>query len=57
MTKQEAIKYFGGVKALADALGVWPQAVYAWPDDLPRSRQFEIQVKSKGALKVDEKYI
>lgn len=57
MTKQEAIEYFGGVKALADALGVWPQAVYAWPEVLPRSRQFEIHVKSKGELKVDEKYI
>lgn len=57
MTKQEAIKFFGGVKKLADALGVWPQAVYAWPENLPRSRQFEIQVKSKGELKVDEKYI
>lgn len=57
MTKKEALEYFGGIKKLADVLGVWPQAVYAWPEDLPRSRQFEIHFKSNGELKVDEKYI
>lgn len=57
MTKTDAIEYFGGVRQLAEALETWPQVIYRWPEDLPKSRQFEIHVKSNGELKVDEKYI
>jgi hypothetical protein len=54
MTTKEAIQHFGGVKQLADALGIWPQAVYAWGVCPPNAKQYEIEVKSKGALKAGE---
>lgn len=34
MGKKEAIKIFGSVKEIADALGITTQAVYDWPDEL-----------------------
>ena len=37
MTKEEAIKLFGKVRATADALEITTQAVYNWPDELPMS--------------------
>lgn len=53
MTTQEAIDHFGGVKHLADALGTWPQAIYAWGERPPMARQYELQVKTEGKLRVD----
>jgi len=58
MTKQEAIDHFGGakdggVRKLADALGISVQAVYDWPDEaIPIGRQYQLQVLTKGRLKV-----
>jgi len=43
MKTQDAIKAAGGAKALADALGVWPQAVYKWGEDVPSSRLAQVQ--------------
>lgn len=43
MRKKDAIAAFGGVKSLADALGIWPQAVYGWPDTVPELRQWQIE--------------
>jgi len=43
MKTQDAIKEFGGRKALADALGIWPQAVYNWGDDVPELRAYQIR--------------
>lgn len=54
MKKQEVIDYFGNAKVLADKLGIWPQAVYQWPDPLPKSVQYKIEVISKGRFKVEE---
>jgi hypothetical protein len=51
MTTFEAVAHFGGVKKLADALGVWPQVVYAWGEYPPKSRQYELEVKTNGELK------
>ncbi len=51
MTTKEAIEYYGGRKALADALGVWPQVIYAWGEYPPMARQYELEVKTDGALK------
>ena len=53
MTTQDAIDYYGGIKELAAALDVWPQVIYRWGDYPPRARQYELQVKTQGALKVD----
>lgn len=34
MTKTQAIGIFGSGRALADALGITPPAVYQWPEEL-----------------------
>jgi len=54
MTKQEAIEYFGGTKALAEALGVWPQAIYYWREHPPPLRQYQIEELTQGALRADK---
>ena len=46
MTTQEAIGHFNGVKPLADALGMWPQAIYAWGERPPMARQYELEVRT-----------
>jgi hypothetical protein len=53
MKTEEAVAYYGGVKKLADALGVWPQVVYAWGERPPMSRQYELEVRTDGELKAD----
>jgi len=55
MTTKEAAEHFGGIKALADALEIWPQAVYSWGDKPPMSKQYELEVRTDGALKADVK--
>ncbi len=54
MTTKEAINYFGTIKALASAIGIWPHAVYKWGDRPPLPRQYQIEVITKGALKADD---
>jgi len=57
MKTQDAINYFsdkrgkGGIKRLADALGIWPQAVYQWGDDVPELQAFRLEILTKGELK------
>ena len=51
MTTQEAIDYFGGRRQLAEMLGVWPQVIYGWKDEPPMARQYELEVKTNGALR------
>jgi hypothetical protein len=53
MTKEQAVRHYGGVKKLADALGVWPQVVYAWREGIPMARQYELEVKTGGKLRAD----
>jgi uncharacterized protein involved in tolerance to divalent cations len=45
MKKQTAIKLAGSVRQLADLLGITHQAVYAWPDDVPKPKEYELMVK------------
>jgi len=54
MTTQEAVYHYGGRKALADALGVWPQVIYAWGEFPPMARQYELEVKTGGILKAEK---
>lgn len=54
VTTDEAVQFFGGLKKLADALGVWPQVIYKWGERPPMARQYEIQVKTEGKLRADE---
>jgi hypothetical protein len=53
MTTQEAIQHYGGIRKLAEELKVWPQVIYAWGDRPPMGRQYELEVKTEGALKAD----
>jgi hypothetical protein len=53
MTTKEAVAFYGGVKKLADELGVWPQVIYAWGERPPMSRQYELEVKTNHQLKAD----
>lgn len=50
MKTKDAIEYFGDIKSLAAALDMWPHSIYRWGDTVPLQRQYELQVKTKGAL-------
>jgi len=65
MTTEAAIKFFGGVKRLSEALNggahglgkprMAVQSIYGWGEFPPNQRQFEIEIKTGGALKVEER--
>ena len=55
MKTKEAIEYFGSIKNLAEALNIWPHNISRWGDTPPLSRQYEIEVKTNGKLKSEEK--
>lgn len=50
MTTQEAIDYFGGVKELGAALGIWPQGIAHWKEHPPIPQQYHIYYKSNNTL-------
>lgn len=43
LTKFDAIRMFGSVRKLADALGVSEQAVHAWGYSVPQLRAYQLQ--------------
>lgn len=43
MLKKDAIQRFGGVRKLAESLGITREAIYQWPEVVPRLRQYEIR--------------
>ncbi len=54
MKKQQALDHFGGnASKLARLCGITPQAVHLWPEEVHESRQYELEVKTQGALKSD----
>jgi hypothetical protein len=55
MKTKDAAMHFGSKKKLAVALNISPGAVTMWGDHVPESRQYQIQVLTKGALKADPK--
>ncbi|MFQ6574158.1 Cro/CI family transcriptional regulator [Pseudomonas sp. UM16] len=55
MKTREVADFFGSKKKLADALGIQPSAVTMWGENVPQSRQYQIQVLSKGHFQVDPK--
>lgn len=55
MRTQEAADFFGGRKRLAEALGISPAAVSMWGETIPLTRQYQIQVISKGKLMARER--
>lgn len=54
MTTLEAINYFGGKKGLARALDIWPHAIGRWGDRPPMTRQYQLEVLTKGELQADQ---
>lgn len=57
MTKSDAIAYFGSQKAIYLILGRSKSTVSNYPEKLPRGVQFELHVKTNGALKVDAEFM
>ncbi len=53
MTTKDAIAYYGGIKELAAALGIWPHPIYRWKDSPPELRQYQLERLSNGELKAD----
>ena len=51
MRTDDAIKHFGTVLALAEALGVTRHAIYQWGEYVPALRQYELQELTGGVLK------
>ena len=43
MKTAEAIKHFGSIRKLAEALGLSVQAVYRWGEDVPPLRVYQIK--------------
>lgn len=55
MLTEDAIKHFGGIKELAAELGIWPHNIRRWGDNVPQSRAYELEVKTGGQLKAENK--
>ena len=47
----DAVAYYGSIKNLADALGIWPHNISRWGKYVPESRAYELEVKTNGKLK------
>lgn len=50
MKVADAVRYFGSVQALADELGISPQAVYKWESEVPPLRAYELEELTDGEL-------
>lgn len=55
MKTKDAAAFFGSKKKLADVLLINPSAVTQWGEFVPESRQYQLQVLTRGKLKVSEK--
>ncbi|KPA87045.1 DNA-binding transcriptional regulator Cro [Pseudomonas asplenii] len=55
MKTREVADFFGSKTKLAQALGIRPSAVTMWGETIPESRQYQIQVLSKGKFKAARK--
>ncbi len=54
MKKADAIKFFGSVNHLAQALRINPAAVSQWGEDVPEGRAYQLEVITHGALRAEE---
>lgn len=54
MKKSDAIKHFGGIVQLAEVLGIRPQAISQWSENIPLGRAYQLQILTKGKLKVSD---
>lgn len=54
MKTETVVQFFGGARQAAEALGVSTQAIYAWGEEVPRSRQAHVELATKGKIKRDK---
>jgi len=52
MLKADAIRYFGSVSAVAEALDISVSAVSSWDEVVPEGSAYKLQVVTDGALVV-----
>jgi hypothetical protein len=55
MTTKEACDHFNGPRGLAEFLGIWPHNISRWGEHPPKERQYELEVRTNGALKAERK--
>jgi len=53
MKTQDVIAHYGSVARAANALNLSRLAIYKWGEDVPPSREFELEVKTAGVLVSD----
>lgn len=53
MNYDQSIKFFGTQSEMARALGVEPPSVCEWKNGIPITRQYQIELATKGKLKAD----
>jgi hypothetical protein len=53
MLKTTVVAHFGSYAKAAAALGITKGAVSNWPDIVPRGSAYQVQVVTKGKLRVD----
>lgn len=53
MKTSELVVYFKSIQGIANFFEISRDSVYKWGDEVPESRQFELEVKTNGALKSD----
>ena len=54
MTWRQVVRYFNGVPAMADRLGIKRQAIYQWKGKIPILRAHEIEKMTGGELKFED---
>ena len=54
MLKADVIAYYGGVRAVAEALKLSTQAVTAWKAIIPEVNAWRIFSITKGEMKIDQ---
>lgn len=50
MKTEDVIAHFGSVARAAKVLNLSRLAIYKWGEDVPPSRQYELEVKTAGVL-------
>ena len=53
MLKKDAVSHYGSQEKVALALNIRRQAVQAWGKVVPLGRAYQLQVLSRGRLRVD----
>lgn len=54
MKAQDVFDYFGSLRDAAEALGMTTQALYAWGEFVPATRQAHVEAATKGRIKKDK---